>query len=80
MNPQIRRNQSRRGKKSSTGFPDVASLKRMAKKFKRAATSKIQEKAGGPPNNGSNLATQMAAALLTGNASAEASPSLNPSN
>ena len=54
----------------------------MAKRFKRAATSKIQEKAERQVGTGSNLAAQMASALLTGNvnvSSAEPSPSLNPS-
>ena len=73
---------SRRGKKSSTGFTDVASFTRMAKRFKRVVTSKIEEKAIGQVGTGSNLASQMASALLTGNvnmSSAEPSPSLNPS-
>lgn len=55
----------------------------MAKKFKRAAKSKIEERAAGREGGGgTNLASHMASALLTGNvsgSSAEASPSLNPS-
>ena len=54
----------------------------MAKRFKRAATSKIQERAGRQVGSGSNLASQMASALLVGNvnaSSAEPSPSLIPS-
>ena len=73
---------SRRGRRSNSGFPNVTSLKRMAKKFKSAATTKLQERAGLQPGQGSNMASMMASALMTGHpnmSSAEPSPSLDPS-
>ena len=54
----------------------------MAKRFKSAATTKIQERAGLQPGQGSNMASMMASALMTGHpnmSSAEPSPSLDPS-
>ena len=54
----------------------------MAKKFKSAATTKLQERAGLQPGQGSNMASMMASALMTGHpnmSSAEPSPSLDPS-
>ena len=84
INPQQRqRYGSRRGRRSNSGFTNVTSLKRMAKRFKSAATSKIQERAGLQPGPGSNLASQMASAFMTVGAnlpSAEPSPTLDPSN
>ena len=83
INPHIRQKYgSRRGRRSNSGFPNVTSLKRMAKRFKSAATTKIQERAGLQPGSGSNMASMMASALMTGNAnvsSTEPSPSLDPS-
>ena len=73
---------SRRSRRSNSGFPNVTSLKRMAKRFKSAATTKIQERTGLQPGPASNLASQMASALLTGNvnvSSTEASAALAPS-
>ena len=82
INPQMRQKYgSRRGRRSNSGFPNVTSLKRMAKRFKSRATTKMQERVGLQPSSGSNLATQMASAML-GNvnaSSAEPSPSLDPS-
>ena len=80
LNPPIRR--SRRSKKANSGIPNVAALKRMARKFKQSAKSKIEEKAGLKDGAPSNLATHMASAFLTGNVnvpSNEPSPSLDPS-
>ena len=83
INPHIRQKYgSRRGRRSNSGFPNVTSLKRMAKRFKSAATTKIQERAGLQPGQGSNMASMMASALMTGHpnvSSAEPSPSLDPS-
>ena len=79
LNPPIRR--SRRSKKSNSGIPNVAALKRMARKFKQSAKSKIEEKAGLKDGAPSNLATHMASAFM-GNVnvpSNEPSPSLDPS-
>ena len=64
----IKRQASRRGKKSNSGFPNPKYFVRMANRFKTAAASKIREKTGhggeneGPPN----LASQMASALMGG--------------
>ena len=64
---------SRRAKKPKSGFPDSASFARMANRFKKAATSKIREKTGRDAEKGSNLASHMASALLTGNITAPSS-------
>ena len=72
------RGTSRRYKKPASGFTDSASFVRMAKRFKRTATAKIMEKTGlGDTRTESpNLASHMAAALLTGGTS---TPSPNKS-